>query len=637
MKRPRQHIIETISRKAFESIIPDEWVPREFSPDYGLDYQIEIFSEGEATGKSFFVQLKGTDSSSKKGKITYYLENSTIEYYSRTITPILFVMYSVPEEKFWAIWINNFKDTTSFKADREKSPIVFEERNLIDSRFFESIGEKIDKDFFSSPSISFKTDGINESDKLSKVIEGWIKTLWGEFVVFDEPHIHHQIIFHITSSETTFQIKVEDSTLGKFEVPSFQFSEDSEYLWFPNISEDLLQTELDDTFVLFSLLSINNFLDNHFKVLTILLKRYQGELLSIENIFKICHQYLRNKEYDFLQSLLTSWVESKEFNYFQFALLALLADTAKDDRAKKIYVESLQSAINQIDDNSLKGTFCYNLANALRSYGNEREAIKHYFLARRYEPSYSERTYWYFELGGMFFLTKHYRCSAAFYKKSLDINEKYFGDFGYALLGDACFMARDFKGANKYLNIYLDKAEKPYSEYVLKEHIVSSLEENGFDFEAFELNQKKASELAGAIQFDADNQNIIDQLNKALSFDPLCPLARFNYGVTLGKQGDNSNAFYHFLVCALTAEWDINAWVHALMLSLSIKNELILPYILDTFIKKHGSNALEKIRNFILKQEIPMDQKREVFAALEQAINFIKENKGIHKGCQPDA
>jgi tetratricopeptide (TPR) repeat protein len=636
MKRPRQHIIETISKKAFEKIIPDEWVPRELTPDYGIDYQVEIFSEGEATGKSFFVQLKGTDSSPKEGKITYYLENKTIEYYSKTITPILFVLYSVPEKKFWAIWINNFKNTTSFKSDSDKSPIVFQERNLIDSTYFKEIGKKIDKDFFSSPSISFKTDGLDESDRLSNIIQRWIKALWGEFVVINEPHIHHQILFTITSSANGFTITVRDSTLGEFEVPSIPFNEHCEYLWFPNIGEELVHTELDDIFVLFSLFTLNNFHEKHFKILTTLLKRYEGELLSIENIFKITQQYLTKKEYDLLQSLITCLIENKKFDLFQFFQFPILPQTAKDDRAKKIYVESLRLAIKEINDEGVKGTFCYNLANALRSYGNEREAIKHYFLARKYEPSYTERPYWYFELGGMFFLTKHYRCSAAFYKKSLYINEKYFGDFGYALLGDACYMARNFKGAKKYLNIYLDKTEKPYSEYVLKELVVSSLKENGFDFENFELDQSKASEITGAINFDADKQIIIDQLDEALGYDPLCPHARFNYGVTLGEQGDNANAFYHFLVCALTAEWDISAWVHAFMLSLNLENELISPYILDTFMKKHGSKALEEIRNFILKQKNPIDEKRQIFAALEQAVNFIKENNGIHKECQPN-
>jgi hypothetical protein len=39
----------------------------------------------------------------------------------------------------------------------------------------------------------------------------------------------------------------------------------SEYLWFPNFSEDLYQKELDEIFVLFSLLNINKFLDKHYK------------------------------------------------------------------------------------------------------------------------------------------------------------------------------------------------------------------------------------------------------------------------------------------------------------------------------------------------------------------------------------
>lgn len=629
MKRPRQHIIETVSRKAFESIIPDEWVPRELSPDYGIDYQIEIFSEGVATGKSFFVQLKGTDSSSKKGEITYYLKNSTIEYYGKTVTPILFVLYSVPEEKFWAIWINNFQDTTSFKDNRKKSPIVFYKSNLIDSIFIKSIEEKIDKDFLSTPSISFQVDGLDESDKLSKVIEGWIIKLWGEVVVFDEPHIHHQIIFHLTSSEADLQIRVEDSTLGEFFVPSIPFSEDSEYLWFPNITERLLQKELDDILFLFSLLTIDSFYHKHFKILTSLLMRYQGELLSIENIFKIFNKFVKNKEHDFLQSVLNGWIDCKDFNSFQFAMLALLANTEEDNRVKKIYIDSLRLAIKKIDDDGLKGTFCYNIANALRSYGSEREAIKHYFLARRYEPNYSKMAYWYFELGGMFFITKHYRFSSSFYKRCLKINEKYFGDIGYALLGDACFMARDFRGASKYLNAYLDAVDKPYSEYVLKEYIVSSLEEDGLDFDSFDLKQKKANELAGAINVDDDNQDIINQLNKALNFDPLCPQARFKYGVILGKQGRNSEAFFHLLVSALTAEWDMNAWVNALMLSLG-KEKMWLVYIIDTLIKKHGRDALEEIRTVILEQNNSMDNKRKLFSIFEEIVDFLTENKGIY-------
>lgn len=631
MKRPRQHIIEGISRKAFEEIIPDEWVYRELSPDYGIDYQVEIFSEGTATGKSFFVQLKGTDSSSKKSSITYYLENETIEYYRKIITPILFVVYSVPEEKFWAIWINNFKSTTSFKADRKKSPIVLKEKNVINNTYFSEIGKKIDTDFFSSPSISITTDGIDESDILSNIINRWISSLWGEFVVFNEPHINHQIIFYISTSGNKFTITVEDSTLGQFEVPCIPFDEHSKYLWFPNIGENLLHTELDDLFLLFSLFTINNFKNRHFNILAALLKRYEGEFLSIQNVFNIVEKYLNKKEYDLLQGLNKSFIENKKIVQFQYFQLSILPHTAKNERVKKLYVESLRFAIDEIDNDASKGTFCYNLANALRSYGNERESIKYYFLARRYQPYYKKKSYWYFELGGVLFLTKHYKFSSKFYKKSLEVNKEYFKDIEYALLADACFMARDFIGAKKYFNIYLDAIENSSSEFVLKDHVIEAMEKNGLDFKKFNSNQNKAIKIMSDINFDEDKKTILKSLDEALNYDPICPQACFNYGVTLWEQGDLDNAFFYFLICSLVAEWNVDAWVYALMIAINLKYERILPYLLDAFLNKHGSsNVLESIRDVILKQNMPMENKRKLFSALETAVNFIIENHGIN-------
>ena len=60
-KRPVQHQIETRSRTLWERLIPDQWLFRPESPDYGIDGSIEIFDVGgAATGHRFLVQLKGT-------------------------------------------------------------------------------------------------------------------------------------------------------------------------------------------------------------------------------------------------------------------------------------------------------------------------------------------------------------------------------------------------------------------------------------------------------------------------------------------------------------------------------------------------------------------------------------------------
>lgn len=58
--RPEQHRSEDSSRRAFEALLPEEWVYRQLSHDYGIDGEVEVFSGGEATGLIFKVQLKGT-------------------------------------------------------------------------------------------------------------------------------------------------------------------------------------------------------------------------------------------------------------------------------------------------------------------------------------------------------------------------------------------------------------------------------------------------------------------------------------------------------------------------------------------------------------------------------------------------
>ncbi|WP_029140171.1 DUF4365 domain-containing protein [Citromicrobium sp. JLT1363] len=66
-KQSEQHLIDRAGQELLKSKLPKHWVLREYRPDYGLDFALEIFSEGEETGKSktyetlgehLFIQLK---------------------------------------------------------------------------------------------------------------------------------------------------------------------------------------------------------------------------------------------------------------------------------------------------------------------------------------------------------------------------------------------------------------------------------------------------------------------------------------------------------------------------------------------------------------------------------------------------
>lgn len=59
--RPQSHIIGEQAVEILRSLLPKQWVVRQFAPDYGIDLDVELFSsdKGHALGEHVFVQVKG--------------------------------------------------------------------------------------------------------------------------------------------------------------------------------------------------------------------------------------------------------------------------------------------------------------------------------------------------------------------------------------------------------------------------------------------------------------------------------------------------------------------------------------------------------------------------------------------------
>ncbi|MCR9136419.1 MAG: DUF4365 domain-containing protein [Alphaproteobacteria bacterium] len=66
-RRAPQHLIDERGIALLKRKIPENWVLREYRPDYGLDFAVEVF-DGEGSpfpqtlGEHFFIQLKSTES-----------------------------------------------------------------------------------------------------------------------------------------------------------------------------------------------------------------------------------------------------------------------------------------------------------------------------------------------------------------------------------------------------------------------------------------------------------------------------------------------------------------------------------------------------------------------------------------------
>lgn len=104
MKRPKQHEIDTQAQRILQSKIPPNWVLREQHPDYGIDYEIEVYYKDNPAGIWFRIQLKGTEQCREsEDSISIPFETDKIEYYlSKVPFPVfLFVVQVQKKEIYW--------------------------------------------------------------------------------------------------------------------------------------------------------------------------------------------------------------------------------------------------------------------------------------------------------------------------------------------------------------------------------------------------------------------------------------------------------------------------------------------------------------------------------------------------------
>lgn len=107
-RRPREHVLESVSRNRFRSQIEFRgWVVRSIDhPDYGLDDQVEIFLDEEATGLTFTVQARATDQEDLDHALNIRLRAEQQNYFAAQNDPVLLVRHHAPSDRLFAQWFH---------------------------------------------------------------------------------------------------------------------------------------------------------------------------------------------------------------------------------------------------------------------------------------------------------------------------------------------------------------------------------------------------------------------------------------------------------------------------------------------------------------------------------------------------
>ncbi len=120
VKRTEAHRIDTKGQAILAQALPPDFVARRLDPDYGLDYEVEIFDGDSPTGLHFYVQLKSV--AATKSPPSIRLELSHLAYWASQTLPVLLVVADVGTESLWSMWTN---DLDSFSAGAKQRTKAF--------------------------------------------------------------------------------------------------------------------------------------------------------------------------------------------------------------------------------------------------------------------------------------------------------------------------------------------------------------------------------------------------------------------------------------------------------------------------------------------------------------------------------
>lgn len=133
--RPRSHDLATISERALLGALPASWTVEPRTHDYGIDFGVEIFRDGKATGLHFGIQLKATDKVGRRPKVR--LKRSSANYWSSLDYPVLIVLFDASTGALWWQWWHRddpfgtdqttAKFTFNFPSGQRWSPSTAEE------------------------------------------------------------------------------------------------------------------------------------------------------------------------------------------------------------------------------------------------------------------------------------------------------------------------------------------------------------------------------------------------------------------------------------------------------------------------------------------------------------------------------
>jgi len=548
-QRTRNHILEDKSRNVFNEVIPEKWVVRDKGKDYGIDCEVEIFDDfGNPTGFIFYVQLKATES-----KVSYKVKNvsfeiSKISQFQSYNIPVLIVRYSHLEGKLYYSWAN---DITSQTRNDKKITVKFSDNRFLDDINIKNIYDYLIRYYqalkgnFRFPINTYITiDSLSPGTPIAAQ-QFFKKILLNKTQYFKLVRNEKDSILQLKIGEFKTYLTLSDTTFSSIGYENKNLTEDSvEY--FTNIFlacftivlyNSNKPEEANNIFFSNDLIKILNLKDDF-------LIRFLPHLLIGDNCEKV------------LNEIEGMFDITKDNSIQNISLLILMASRKLTPERQNICQNFLEKQIEYSKSKNYNlgiGISNYNLGNFHRNLRNSKEALNYYLEARKYNPKYKIKGYYYSDIAGVLFELKKYSISSKFYKKAIDLKTE--NVFARALLGDALLHLGEYELAVKYFDEFLTEQKEnnqiDKDEWYLKIFCIHSLILNGYP-----KSQKRDV-------IKSLNSLKLKNIKKSLEYDMLCSKAWLQNGLITNKNNEVLEAFVSFTMSALFNKESILLWVFA--------------------------------------------------------------------------
>lgn len=562
-KRPLTHQIEDKSVNAFKKAMPDHWVVRDKSHDYGIDQEVEIFeSDGTATGILFYVQLKATSSTEEEKQKSVSISTGTLAYYAELDLPVLIARYAEAADEFHFKW-NHEISLLDVPEGQESLTVKFGDL----------------PDF-----VNYSPEGLKKTAlalrKLRAIGNGAtlnISVIFSSDTYHQAPSRYTRIIQQSLPRSRLFMVNGDEATSALN--LSLTLKDDELQLHIDSLYPTTIGTDrLDDTNlssnILYCLCAflVRAQLFRHARVLADHLLSQETQTQNRFVAFKSCTAF----QSDVVKSLelaLVNNVHHQVDEFFVSLTWYIQNQELSPDIKSEVMIRLNTASLDHLKDEAppeALAPFHYNIGNAYKSAGNYFAAICSYNKARKLNPSYLERDYFLQEVGAALFLDKKYTPASKFYQKLLEVEEN---DKRLFFLADALFFSGKLKESLDLFNkICTAKPSSFTFEVALKSHLISSLIDHHQKDEV-SRDQTEAKRQLSELSDKLDSPEAVEAYLEIInSIDPLSGWASFNLAISLSQEKKPKGALLGFLMQAFTMLNDAEAWANALGCAFSAKD-----------------------------------------------------------------